>query len=132
MEEKTSEQLLSILRSLRENNSGVEGAALTSTNGFLLAQDFAEEISREKALAVVAALLRLGKKNDAARENGGFGEMQLKGAESSIMLYRADGAVLAVRISPEANAGMIALEARQAAAEIGDILSRELPANYTT
>ncbi len=129
MEEKTKERLAHILRDLRENNPGVEGTMSVSLDGLLLAHDFAEDDQGGKTLAIVITLLRLGEESDAIKESGGFDEIRLQGAERSVLLYRAAGAVLAVRIGAEANMGMIALEAQQAATEIGLALNSEFSGN---
>jgi predicted regulator of Ras-like GTPase activity (Roadblock/LC7/MglB family) len=127
VEENTKEQLAPILHRLRENNPGMEGAVLISPDGLLLAEGFSEDELSEKVLTVISALLRLGEQYDAVVTNGGYDEMHLKGLGKSFILYRAGDAVLAVRIGPEASTGMIALEARQAAREIGLVLSGALP-----
>ncbi|MDZ7269326.1 MAG: roadblock/LC7 domain-containing protein [candidate division KSB1 bacterium] len=129
MVENTKAELTLILKDLRNNNAGIEGAALIAPDGRLIADDFPADAPREKVATVCGALLELGAKTTTALEHGAFRELHLKGAAHATVLYNLKTAVLALRLAAETNLGMINLSAQEATEAIRLLLAGEQTAS---
>ena len=123
MAQSKKEQFEQILRELRETNDEIEGAALLTSEGMLLAHNLASNIRPEKIAGLSAALLWMGKKATSALQNGVYQELQLQGAEHSMLLFDVGKSVLAVTVKPGANLGMVNLDARSSLEAINQIFA---------
>ncbi len=120
---KAIEQALS---DLKASSSDILGAAVVSMDGLMIASYLPlKEVDPEGVGAMSAALLGLSKKAAQALNLGEFKEVYIKSQEGTIHLYAiSEEGVLAVLARQDANIGMINLESRRAAKQIGEILSR--------
>jgi uncharacterized protein len=113
-----------VLADLRALSEDIESCAVLSEDRSLLSSSHASAVDRERAGALLAALVDLSDK--AAREGGKDHVSQLRlGTEGGhLLLVRLDGGgVLAATIGPEARVGLVLYDMRNARGEVDRVLA---------
>ena len=83
----------------------------------------------DRISAMAAAAMNLGKRVSESISLGALIEIAVTGAEGQIFVYSAGTkGVLAVIAPKGGNAGLVHLEARQVAKDVGDLFERRSPA----
>ncbi len=115
-----------VLTNLKSGSSDILGTAVVSMDGLLISSYLPiRDVNPEGVGAMSAALLGLSKKAAEALKLGDFKETYIKSEKGTIHLYAISSAgVLAVLARQDANIGMINLESRKAAEDIGQILEK--------
>ncbi|HUQ90676.1 MAG TPA: roadblock/LC7 domain-containing protein [Bryobacteraceae bacterium] len=109
------------LENLRAAVPELKGVLLASMEGKPLAHSLSQEVDPYRIAAMAAAASSLGRRVSDSLSVGTLNEISLSGSEGQVFLYNAGGkAVLAVIGPTGANTGLIHLEARWAAREIGE------------
>ncbi|WP_018348834.1 roadblock/LC7 domain-containing protein [Longispora albida] len=112
------------LRLLRERFRDAVGSSVASVDGLLIAHD-ARGVEPDLLAALSAAYLALGQQLAAALSGGEFVETVTRAANGYVGVYAAgQGALLTVLTGPQANIGLLHLEARATAARIGALVDR--------
>jgi uncharacterized protein len=116
------EALKSQIESLRSAIPELKGVLLASNDGLPIAHSLSNGGDPNRVAAMAAAASNLGRRVSDSLSAGTLGEVSIQADEGALFVYSAGSkAVLAV-ISPQGgNAGLIHLEARSIAKEIGDM-----------
>ena len=119
-----SEEIERVLKRL-ESVPGLEGAALVSSDGFMLASSLPPDVSEDRVAAMGAAIVSIGERVNKELERGGF-DMALISGNNGYTLATGAGieAFLIVLASKNAKLGWVFLEVRRAAEELARILGR--------
>ena len=116
------EALRLALESLRNSIPELKGVLLASNEGLPIAHALTNGADPNRIAAMAAAASTLGRRVCESLSAGNMGEVSVQADDGALYIYSAGSkAVLAV-ISPQGgNAGLIHLEARSTAKEIGDL-----------
>ncbi len=116
------EVVKSQLEALRSSIPELKGVLLASNEGLPIAHSLSNGSDPNRVAAMAAAASNLGRRVTDSLSAGTLGEVSIQADEGSLFVYSAGSkAVLAV-ISPNGgNAGLIHLEARSAAKELGEM-----------
>jgi len=107
---------------LRSSIPELKGVLLASSEGLPIAHSLSNGTDPNRVAAMAAAASSLGRRISDSMSVGVLGEISIQGEDGALFIYSAGPkAVLAV-IGPQgSNAGLIHLEARTAAKEIGEL-----------
>ncbi len=112
-----------ILRNLVTNTPDLEGAAVVSSDGLVVASVLPAGTDEDRVSAMAAALLSLGERTATELERGDLEQIYVKGAGGYIVLMRAGSeSVLEAIAGPAAKLGMVLLDMKRAAQELARIL----------
>lgn len=116
------EALKNHLETLRNSIPELKGVLLASTEGLPVAHSLSNGTDPNRVAAMAAAASSLGRRISESMATGGLSEVSIRGDDGALFVYSAGPkAVLAVIGPMGANAGLIHLEARGVAKEIGDL-----------
>ena len=100
----------------------LKGVLLASNDGLPIAHSFSNGTDPNRVAALAVAASNLGRKISDYLSSGALGEISIQAEEGALFVYSAGAkAILAVVTPQGANAGLIHLEARQTAKEIGEL-----------
>jgi predicted regulator of Ras-like GTPase activity (Roadblock/LC7/MglB family) len=117
------EELTARIEALRKAIPELKGGLLASNEGLPIAHSLSNGIDANRVAAMAAAASNLGRRINLSLSAGVFGEVSIQAEEGALFLYAVGTkAVLAVSSTDGGHAGLIHLEARTAAKEIGDLL----------
>lgn len=116
------EALKTHIEALRSAIPELKGVLLASNEGLPIAHSLSNGADPNRVAAMAAAASSLGRRISESMNSGSLGEVSIQAEEGALFVYSAGNkAVLAV-ISPQGgNAGLIHLEARTTAKDIGDL-----------
>lgn len=115
------EQIQKDIDNLKAAVPELKGVLLASYDGKPIAHSLEHDSDPTRIAALAAAASSLGRRVSDSLSTGVLNEISLSASEGQIFLYNAGNkAVLAVIGPTGANTGLIHLEARWAAREIGD------------
>lgn len=116
------EVLKTHLESLRTAIPELRGVLLASNEGLPIAHSLSNGNDPNRVAAMAAAASSLGRKISESMAAGLFGEVSVRGDEGMLFVYSAGSkAVLAVMGGAGSNAGLIHLESRTVARDIGEL-----------
>jgi predicted regulator of Ras-like GTPase activity (Roadblock/LC7/MglB family) len=116
------EALKTTLEDLRNAIPELKGVLLASNEGLPIAHALTNGTDPNRLAAMAAAASSLGRKISDNIGAGNLGEVSSQADDASLFIYSAGTkAVLAVLSPQGGNAGLIHLEARAAAKQIGDL-----------
>jgi uncharacterized protein len=116
------EALKNHIEALRNAIPDLKGVLLASNEGLPIAHSLSNGADPNRVAAMTAAASSLGRRISDTMSVGALGEVAIRGDEGWLFIYAAGSkAVLAVMAPQAANAGLIHLEARGVAKEIGDL-----------
>jgi predicted regulator of Ras-like GTPase activity (Roadblock/LC7/MglB family) len=116
------ETLKATLEDLRNSIPELKGVLLASNEGLPIAHALTNGTDPNRLAAMAAAASTLGRKISDNIGAGNLGEISVRADEGALFIYAAGSkAVLAVLSPQDGNAGLIHLEARAAAKQIGDL-----------
>jgi len=115
------DQIQKDLDNLRASVPELRGVLLASNEGRTIAHALPQDSDPDRIAALAAAASSLGRRMSATLEAGNLNEISMSARDGQLFLYNAGNkAVLAVLGPTGANTGLIHLEARWAAREIGE------------
>ena len=120
----TAEGLDRVVADLRALSEDIDSCAVLSGNRDLLSSSHDSAVDRERAGALLAALVDLSDR--AAREGGKDQASQLRidTEEGHLLLVRLDGGgVLAATTGPDARVGLVLYDMRNARGEVDRVLA---------
>ena len=118
------EALQRSVESLRTAIPDLRGVLLASTEGLPIAHALANGTDSNRIAAMAAAASSLGRRVSDSLNAGSLEGVTVSGSDGQIFLYSAGSkGVLAVLGPPGCNAGLIHLEARGVAKELGDLFN---------
>jgi len=116
------EALKSQLEQLRNAIPELRGVLLASAEGLPVAHSLSNGTDPNRVAAMAAAASSLGRRISESMATGVMSEVSIRGDDGVLFVYSAGTkAVLAVMGPMGSNAGLIHLEARNVAKEIGDL-----------
>src|SRR3982074_1642063 len=111
------------LEALRTSIPELKGVLLASTEGLPVAHSLSNGTDPNRVAAMAAAASSLGRRISESMATGGLSEVSIRGEDGILFVYSAGPkAVLAVMGPMSANAGLIHLEARNTAKDIGELI----------
>jgi predicted regulator of Ras-like GTPase activity (Roadblock/LC7/MglB family) len=118
------EQVLAVLDRLSSNvGSDIHGAVAVSLDGIVLAARMSSEINSGRVGAVAATMVGVTRRVSNELKIGATEEAIIKADNGMFMVLPAgDQSLLAVNLKQGANLGMVRIEARDAAVDIGHAL----------
>jgi uncharacterized protein len=112
-----------VLRNFTANTADVEGAAVVSLDGLILASVLPAGTDEDRVSAMAAALLSLGERTATELQRGTLEQVYVKGNSGYIILMQAGAeAVLETIAGPQSKLGMVLLDMKRAAQELGKLL----------
>ena len=123
MAKPRSDALKSILKDLEAATPDIEGSVVVSADGLVMASALPADIDEDRVAAMAAALLALGERSAAELDRGPMQDVFVKGENGYVVLMGAGrDAVLGALCREDAKLGMIFLDMRRAAKEVGNIV----------
>ena len=118
-----SEMLNSILSDLNGSSADIEASAVLSTDGLMMASLLPGGMDEDRVGAMSAAMLSLGDRTAEELARGALEQVLIKGARGYILMTHAGKvAVVTVLAKPNARLGLIFLDVKRAAENIGKII----------
>ena len=119
------DEILEVIRALSRALPEVQGVMVASADGLPIAHTFGAG-DAERVAAMSATALGLGTRIGQTTHLGGLNEVVIRGPEGSLVIYRVgERAAMAVKIPPQANIGLLHLEAREAARRLAELFARD-------
>ena len=116
------EALKNHIETLRNAIPDLKGVLLGSNEGLPSAHSLSNGADPNRVAAMAAAASALGRRISDTMQVGALGEVAVRGDEGWLFIYAAGTkAVLAVMAPQATNAGLVHLESRDIAKEIGDL-----------
>lgn len=117
------DMLSSILNELNGTTAGIQGSALVSIDGLLIAEALPAGIAEDMICAMTSAMLMLGQRAAKELQRGELEQVIVKARHGyMIMVSAGEDSVLCVLARDEAKLGLIILDATRATEEIQTIL----------
>lgn len=114
-----AQQIQTILKELVTNTPDLEGAAMVSVDGLVIASVLPAGTDEDRVSAMAAALLSLGDRSVSELQRGALEQVYVKGASGYIVLMQAGNeCVLEVITGGAAKLGMVLLDSKRAAAQL--------------
>lgn len=108
------------LRSLRAGSPDIEASAVVSVDGLTIASDLPANVEEDRVSAMSAAMLSLGERIAGELARGALDQVYIHGNDGYVLLMAAgNDAVLTVLARKDAKLGLVLLDLRRAAADIG-------------
>lgn len=116
------EALKGHIEALRSSIPELKGVLLASNEGLPIAHSLSNGSDPNRIAAMAAAASSLGRRISESMNSGTLGEVSIQAEEGALFIYSAGSkAVLAVLSPQGGNAGLIHIEARSTAQEIGGL-----------
>lgn len=118
------EQVLAVLDRLSTNGGAdISGAVAVSMDGIVLASRMSSDINADRIGAVAATMVGVTRRVSGELKIGSTEEAIIKANNGLfIVLPAGEQALLAVNLKQGANLGMVRIESRDAASEIGRLI----------
>ena len=119
-----ADQIVKTIKTLASTTPDIEASAVIDTDGLIIASALPQDIDEDAVAAMSAALLGIGERIARELARGDFEMVMVRGGDGILLLTRAGPeAVLAVLCGKNAKLGLILLDVKRAAAEVGKVLS---------
>ena len=117
------EQISNVLRKLQTGTPDIEGAAIISMDGLIVASSLPFSVEEDRVSAMSAALYGIGTRTAEELERGNIEQIYIKGDNGYMIITQAGSdAVLAVIANQKAKLGIIFLDIKRAADELSKII----------
>ena len=117
------EKLTEMLKDLSGASPDIEASAIVSTDGLVIASALPQDVEEDRVAAMSAAMLSLGERTSKELMKGSLEEVFVKGQNGYILLMGAgDEAVLTALARKDAKLGLVFLDMKRAAEEIGKVI----------
>ena len=118
-----TEQMVARLRDLQAGTPDIEGSAVVSVDGLIMASSLPADIEEDCVSAMSAAMLSLGERIAQELSRGILEEIYIKGSRGYILLMAVgEEAVLTSMARAEARLGLIFLDMRRAAEDLSKVV----------
>jgi len=118
-----AEKVHDLLGKLKSFDVDIEGAVVATTEGLVIASALEEGLDAEKLSAVCAAAATAGKRTSKELNKGEPTEIIIKAPEGFIFILRTGQTSFLVAVTlPTANLGLVLIDMRKIAREVGPIL----------
>jgi predicted regulator of Ras-like GTPase activity (Roadblock/LC7/MglB family) len=119
MTKSRTERMVDRLRDLQAGTPDIEGSAVVSVDGLMMASALPSDVEEDRVAAMSAAMLSLGERIADELKRGSLDEVYIRGDDGYVFL-RAIGmeAVLTVLARSGAKLGLIFLDTKRAAEDL--------------
>lgn len=118
-----SELLVARLRDLQASSPDVEASAVISVDGLTIASALPANVEEDRVAAMSAAMLSLGERIATELGRGELEQVYIKGSSGFVVLMSVGTeAVLTVLARQQTRLGLLFLDMRRAAEELGSLL----------
>ncbi len=118
-----TEALMSVLKDLQAATPDIEATAVVSVDGLVMASALPADVEEDRVAAMSAAMLSLGERTAQELGRGTLNQVFIKGEEGYVLLMNAGtDAVLTAMARPDAKLGMIFLDMKRTADDIGKVI----------
>lgn len=123
MNASRTQQISERLRALLASTPEIEGAALVSPDGLIIASELAPPAEEDRVAAMSAAMVSLGERISEELGRGKLEQVYIKGSAGFALLTAAGPqAMLTIIARGEARLGMLLLELRKVVADLQVLL----------
>lgn len=123
MVQKRSEQIMQTLRGLVENSRDINGVAVISMDGLVIAAELPPRRDQARVGAVAASILNLANRSIGQLVEGQLMQTLIQGTEGNIIItYAGKNAVFVALTVKDVNLGMAFLEVQEGAQAVAAIL----------
>ena len=124
-----ADMLNSLLSQLNSSSTDIEASAIISTDGLIIASLLPASMDEDRVGAMSAAMLSLGDRTAQELARGTMEQVLVKGDKGFVLMtYAGENAVLTVLTRPGAKLGLVFLDVKRTAQEVG-VVSRK-PRNF--
>ncbi|MGD8472858.1 MAG: roadblock/LC7 domain-containing protein [Anaerolineae bacterium] len=118
-----TEQMVSRLKDLQVSTPDIEASALVSVDGLIIASALPPDVEEDRVSAMSAAMLSLGERIAGELGRGLLDQVYVRGANGYVILSAVgEEAVLTVLARKDAKLGLVFLDMRRAAEDLGRLL----------
>jgi predicted regulator of Ras-like GTPase activity (Roadblock/LC7/MglB family) len=118
-----TEQIMARLRDLRAITPDIEASAVVSVDGLTIASDLPADVEEDRVSAMSAAMLSLGERIASELGRGTLDQVYIRGGDGYVILMSiGEDAVLTALARKGAKLGLVFLDMRRAAADLGRML----------
>ncbi len=118
-----TEALMSILKDLQAATPDIEATAVVSVDGLVMASALPADVEEDRVAAMSAAMLSLGERTAQELGRGILNQVFIKGENGYVLLMNAGtDAVLTAMARADAKLGMIFLDMKRTADDIGKVV----------
>ncbi len=118
-----TDALLSILKDLQAATPDIEATAVVSVDGLVMASALPADVEEDRVAAMSAAMLSLGERTAQELGRGALNQVFIKGENGYVLLMNAgEDAVLTAMARADAKLGMIFLDMKRTADDIGKVI----------
>ncbi len=123
MEKTRTDLMVDRLRDLQSNTPDVEASAIVSVDGLIIASSLPGGVEEDRVSAMSAAMLSLGERIAGELGRGLLHEVYIHGNDGYVLLLSVgEDAVLTVLAREQAKLGLVMLEMRRAAEDLGELV----------
>jgi len=117
------ELLTQVLKNLHTSTPDIEGAAVISLDGLIMASSLPASVEEDTVSAMSAALYGIGSKTAEELQRGEVEQLYIKGRNGYMLITQAGSeSVLGVMANAKAKLGIIFLDVKRAAEEISKLI----------
>ena len=118
-----TEMMVDRLRDLQAGTPDIEASAVVSVDGLIMASSLPADVDEDRISAMSAAMLSLGDRIASELRRGRLERVYISGSDGIIVLMAVgEDAVLTVLARRQAKLGLIFLDMRRAAEDLGRLL----------
>lgn len=118
-----TEQIMARLRDLRVSTPDIEASAVVSVDGLIMASDLPGDVEEDRVSAMSAAMLSLGERIAGELGRGALDQVYIRGDNGYVILMSVgEEAVLTALARKDAKLGLVFLDMRRAAADLGRLV----------
>jgi predicted regulator of Ras-like GTPase activity (Roadblock/LC7/MglB family) len=123
MTRSRTEQMVARLKDLQVSTPDIEASALVSVDGLIIASALPPDVEEDRVSAMSAAMLSLGERIAGELGRGLLDQVYVRGAEGYVILSAVgEEAVLTVLARKDAKLGLVFLDMRRAAEDLGRLI----------
>jgi hypothetical protein len=117
------EELTELLKELEATTPDIEASAVVSVDGLMIASALPRDVEEDRVAAMSAAMLSLGERTATELARGNLSEVYVKGENGYVVLMASgDNAVLTALARQDAKLGLVFLDMKRTAGEIGRLI----------
>ena len=123
MARSRTEQMVARLKDLQVSTPDIEASALVSVDGLIIASALPPDVEEDRVSAMSAAMLSLGERIASELGRGLLDQVYVRGANGYVILSAVgEEAVLTVLARKDAKLGLVFLDMRRAAEDLGRLI----------
>ena len=118
-----TEQMEARLRALQVSTPDIEASVVVSVDGLIIASALPRDVEEDRVSAMSAAMLSLGERIAHELGRGALEQVYVRGAEGYVIVSAVgEEAVLTVLARKDAKLGLVFLDMRRAAQDLGHLI----------